>query len=434
LPIVVVEKWLVNGSSSWELTHPKFMMKFFINSLLMLGMFTSNGSLYGQTPPTIGANAGSFTLFTSVGALTNAGDSKVTGNIGTNSGAYSGFATTNLIGTAHIQNGVSSAAVADVSQAYDAFDLNACGTTLLSPLGRNSLTPGVYCTTGETSLAGDLTLDGQDNPNSIFIIKIGGAFSTASLSRILLINGASPANVYFRINGALTVGESASFTGIVISNGAIELLEAARFTGKALTTAGAVTLHNNLVNTAENPLPVTLTFFDAKILEGQNVLLNWNTTQESNSDHFEIQRSSDAKTWLAIGTVDAAGTVVKQSKYQYTDTPTSRGKLFYRLKMVDIDLTFAYSRIREVSQTGLSAPFIYPNPAYEKISLSADNKNAIERIQLINILGQSVYDQSQTKSFDLSGFIDISNLPAGLYLARLTDSFGVVSSSKVIKQ
>jgi len=75
-------------------------------------------------------------------------------------------------------------------------------------LGNNqTLTPNIYCTGAASTLTGNLTLDGQGNPNAVFIFKIDGAFAATTNTNILLINSANLRNVYWQINGAFTLGD-----------------------------------------------------------------------------------------------------------------------------------------------------------------------------------------------------------------------------------
>lgn len=89
-----------------------------------------------------------------------------------------------------------------------------------------------------------------------------------------------------------------------------------------------------------NPLPVTLTAFTAS-REGAITCLRWTTTSEIDSDHFEIERSANAKTWLKIGDVDCKKAKEVITHYSFNDSVTLPGIAYYRLKMVDDDGTFA---------------------------------------------------------------------------------------------
>jgi hypothetical protein len=94
-----------------------------------------------------------------------------------------------------------------------------------------------------STLTGNLTLDGQGDPKSIFIFKVDGAFATAALSNVLLINAANLRNVYWQINGAFTLGDSSVFRGNILVNGAITLNNNSIFFGRALSKTGAIIIN-----------------------------------------------------------------------------------------------------------------------------------------------------------------------------------------------
>ncbi|MGL6266817.1 MAG: T9SS type A sorting domain-containing protein, partial [Chitinophagaceae bacterium] len=125
---------------------------------------------------------------------------------------------------------------------------------------------------------------------------------------------------------------------------------------------------NQLVNqTVNNPLPVSLTSFSAKLDQDNNVKLDWSTASESNNKGFEIIRSTDAAKWLSIGFVEGSGTSSLSRTYSLVDKNLSSGKYFYRLKQVDYDGKFNYSNIIAIDVNGKLAYTLnqsYPNPSY----------------------------------------------------------------------
>ena len=194
-----------------------------------------------------------FALFAGVGAIHNDLASVVTGDIGTNAGAVDGFSGSpegTLIGQCHIADATTLQAKTDLNNLYAALDAKPCGTTLGNILGNNQiLTPGVYCINPPaSSLNGDLFLDAQLNPNAVFIIKVGGALSTAALSKVILQNGASEKNVFWLIDGAVSLGASSLFQGTFIGTGAINLTAGSTLVGRGLTKVGAISLSNCTVN------------------------------------------------------------------------------------------------------------------------------------------------------------------------------------------
>jgi len=203
--------------------------------------------------PVLGSTS-TFALFTSDGAFSNIGDQTyVTGNVGNHVGQFTAFTPGTLVGEKHVADAVSTIAALDVATAYsDLFSLT-CGEVIDTLLGTNQrLTPKVYCIGSASTLKGDLILDGQGNPNAIFVFKINGALSIATHSNVVLTNSASLKNIYWQIGGAFSLGESSVFRGTIIADGALNLLEGSSLLGRGLSKAGAISLHNNVVTLASN--------------------------------------------------------------------------------------------------------------------------------------------------------------------------------------
>ena len=205
--------------------------------------------------PNLGAAAG-FTLFTAAGAINNTGASVVTGDIGTNAGAFNGFPPGIVNGTVHVADATSIAASAAVFTDYTALSVIACGTVLTAGLGNGqTLTPDVYCNGAASTLNGNLTLDAQGDPNALFIFKINGAFATGAASNVILINGANINHVFWQLNGEFDLGANSTFRGVALVTGAINLLSGSYLYGKALTRAGAINLINNIANSVVVTVP-----------------------------------------------------------------------------------------------------------------------------------------------------------------------------------
>ncbi|MBK9107386.1 MAG: DUF3494 domain-containing protein [Saprospiraceae bacterium] len=201
----------------------------------------------------------SFALFTAAGAFNNNGATVITGDIGTNVGAFSGFPPGIVIGSIHISDPAAAQAAADVALVYSDLFGVMCDQVIGSTLGNGQvLGPDVYCIGAAATLNAELILDGQGDPNALFIFQINGALSTSTLSKVTLINGASICNVYWQVNGAFALGEGSVFRGTLVANGAISLLEASSLYGRALSTAGAISLFNNVVNISQRPIPSSI--------------------------------------------------------------------------------------------------------------------------------------------------------------------------------
>jgi hypothetical protein len=158
-------------------------------------------------------------------------------------------------------------------------------------------------------------------------------------------------------------------------------------------------------------LPVTLIDFKGKN-EGSNVLLSWTTSSETNSKHFEVQKSTNAQSWQSVGIVNAQGESASSIIYTFVDRSVGQVEALYRLKMVDSDGTFAYSKIVNVNFRRNRLSGIHPNPVSGKVFLSPEDLAQMEKIAVYDKSGKIVY---QTVEVNQDG-INVSQLAAGLYI------------------
>lgn len=188
-----------------------------------------------------------FTLYSVTGAISNAGISNVTGNIGTGTGAITGFGSPSILnGIIHNGNAVTTQAAVDLKNLIAQINNIATTNSTHAPaFGSETLTPGVYAVGGAGSIAGTLTLDAQGDSNALFIFKIGGAFTTGAGAKVVLINGASADNVFWLAKGAVAMAASTSISGNLIADvGAVSLGAGGELNGRMLSTTGAVSLYN----------------------------------------------------------------------------------------------------------------------------------------------------------------------------------------------
>ncbi|UAM98694.1 LruC domain-containing protein [Polaribacter litorisediminis] len=198
------------------------------------------------SPITLGSIA-NFAIFASAGAASSAGVSVITGNVGANVGAISGFGFPSVLnGIIENANIVTTQAVSDLNdlvvQIVNTVTTNSNHSAVF---GSETLTPGVYAIGAAASIAGTLTLDAEGDRNAQFIFKIGGAFTTAANAKVLLINGASPDNVFWLATGACAMAASTSISGNVIANpGAVSMGDNGKLNGRLLSVTGAVSMLN----------------------------------------------------------------------------------------------------------------------------------------------------------------------------------------------
>ena len=133
-------------------------------------------------------------------------------------------------------------------------------------------------------------------------------------------------------------------------------------------------------------LPVKLIAFTAKNHNGTNIL-NWQTASETNSDKFVIQRSADTKIFEDIAEIEATGESQSLIDYQYIDTAPLNGTNYYRLKQIDKDNSFTFSKIISVNIEAVLSEnkfYTYPNPI---------SNNHLKITGIDTILDYQVYTQ-----------------------------------------
>ena len=167
-------------------------------------------------------NLGSTVTFAVLGGstVTNTGPTIVNGNLGLSPGtAVTGFPPGSVAPpyAIHIADGPAVTAQSDLTVAYnDAATSNRDGgpvNVLPGDIGGLTLTPGLYNTASTLGITGTVTLNGQGNPNSVFVFQIGSALTTAVGSSVVLINGANAANIFWQVGSSATLGTNSIFNG-----------------------------------------------------------------------------------------------------------------------------------------------------------------------------------------------------------------------------
>jgi hypothetical protein len=187
---------------------------------------------------------------------------------------------------------------------------------------------------------------------------------------------------------------------------------------------------------AEAPLPSTLLFFNAAVFN-KKVQLNWRTASESNTDRFEVQRSSNGIKYETIGSVRAAGNSGTLKTYSYSDNTASGSQLYYRLRMVDIDNKENFSSIYRIrlGPGRIIIHNLYPRPAGLSIKMEWNSTvDADAGISVINVSGQQVLNRrvKALKGYNLTD-LDVGGLAKGQYMLRLQVADEILTE-KFIKQ
>jgi hypothetical protein len=375
-------------------------------------LFTA--SFFCQTP-NLGATR-TFAIFSAAGAIDNVGASKITGDVGTNVGAFNGFPPGTIDGNIHVADAVSAQAAIDVDLLYTYFVGLSCDSTISSTLGNNqNLVANTYCISTASSLNDTLILDGQNNSSAQFIFKINGAFTTSVYSTILLINQALAKNVYWQVNGLFNLGDNSQFKGTMITDGANSLLTNSSVEGRILSRAGAISLASNAVvmNFNDSPLPIELLTFKAQCLNNK-ALLKWQTASELNNDYFTLEKSFDNQKWTFIAKINAAGNSTSLQNYSFLMNNEESNKLtYFRLKQTDFDGHYSYSS-KIILENCVKSPLtfeLYPNPSNgtHYFNYSGDLSEFVS-LKIVNAIGE---DFKKFTCFQSE--INLRNYPAGAY-------------------
>jgi hypothetical protein len=229
-------------------------MKQILALLVVLG-FLAGDAAAAQPPVGLGT-ADDFAVLAGQ-TVTNAGPSAITGDVGVAPGAaVAGLLA--ITGVIHTADATAARAQADLTAAYN----DAAGRTPPAPVGGDlgglTLGPGVYGSASSLGLTGALTLDAQGDPNAVFVFQAGSTLTTASASRVNLVNGAQACNVFWQIGSSATLGTASAFAGNILALTSIAVNDGVTVQGRALARNGAVTLINDTITLAHCALGTTL--------------------------------------------------------------------------------------------------------------------------------------------------------------------------------
>ncbi|MEO8406390.1 MAG: T9SS type A sorting domain-containing protein, partial [Chitinophagaceae bacterium] len=193
-----------------------------------------------------------------------------------------------------------------------------------------------------------------------------------------------------------------------------------------------------IVQTNSFALPVNLLSFSAQ-LSNNDISVNWKTADELNNDHFELERSTDGKTFTSVATVPAltSGTIKNYDRTDINAALLNTSKLYYRLKIVSISGAVEYSNIIIVftDKSTKLVTGISPNPFTNYINVNLNMPaGGILVMKLTDLNGQIMLQQNvhAPKGFSTQVIKERTTLARGLYL--LTASFnGQLYSSRVVK-
>lgn len=291
-----------------------------------------------------------------------------------------------------------------------------------------------YVNIAQPTLGQIITLNGGSNPPVLSGKDEEDCTSGCTLDARNVVIDVIPNNADLLYNGVLVTA------GQLIINFNPNLLQV-QFTTATLGS-NMTEFFYSFVDSAGKKDPVTaiysinwLTLLPVKGLEltaikaGKNVMLNWKTLSEINSDHFEIERSIDGRNYVKVGSnMAAAGNSEAEKQYQSADDISSISKpvVYYRIKLLDKAGKYAYSNVATVKLPENGALVkVVPNPFISEITITVSvEQSSSFGIRMLDMSGRTISNNAQkiTRENPTVTLRNLSNLVRGMYIVEVTDT------------
>jgi hypothetical protein len=268
-----------------------------------------------------------------------------------------------------------------------------------------------------------VTLNGLDDLDNVIIVIYGtldlgnGKLRLNDASRVIIettgrLTGQNN-------NDQLTIGGEFKFKGSGVPQ-----------TGYSYADNTTGVYPNGFVLTTPSTLPVTFqSFYVAR--QGSNIQLNWVTSEEVNNKYYEVERSTDGRSWKQLAIILGAGTTSLISKYAYTDKNVTDAAVYYRIRQTDMNGAVHYSAIRTIrSSEKQQVANIYASSKQTiTVDFNSDVKNNVT-IQVISMNGHVVARQHfKQASYRLN--LNVMNAGAGVYAVQVSDGNGWSEVKKI---
>lgn len=178
-----------------------------------------------------------------------------------------------------------------------------------------------------------------------------------------------------------------------------------------------------------SPLPVTWKTFTAN-WQNDHTDLNWSTWSEQNCAFYEVEKSIDATSWIAIAQVKAKGNSAFENTYSASDKEVANGITYYRIKQTDRDGRYQYSATQTIYRENTLTFSLYPNPCTMTLHIQLPESSQTSLIEIYSIDGKKLIS---TETNETAHQIDIRPLSKGTYWLRVYNN-QKISTQKFIKQ
>lgn len=177
--------------------------------------------------------------------------------------------------------------------------------------------------------------------------------------------------------------------------------------------------------TVDAAMPLRLLNYNA-FKSGNCIKNTWQTANEVNVSHFNIQRSADGTLFTTIANIAANNNA--SNSYNYIDASPLLGVSYYRIECVDKDGKILYSSIKQINNNGKQEVAVYPNPVKNILHITGDD---IKQVEVLNAYGARILVKNINSN---SSELSLQGLSNGVYVIKVTGATGGVSMHKVIKE
>ena len=230
--------------------------------------------------------------------------------------------------------------------------------------------------------------------------------------------------------------DNSTFDMITFSSGVWANQELTALTLNIISGVNYIALDN--IAFASLILPIELIAFEGKDIDNK-IILNWQTATELNNERFEIEESQEGLEFEKIGEIAGSGTTLEQREYSFEVKSPKFGLSYFRLKQIDFDGQFEYSKIISVHfrKKGEHIGHFSPNPSKSGIvNLDyASNKNDEVSVSVFNMSGKLIVNQIQNiPSGENNLNFDFSKLNTGFYIVKIGNKIDLIHRKLTIEK
>ena len=173
-------------------------------------------------------------------------------------------------------------------------------------------------------------------------------------------------------------------------------------------------------------LPVELTFFNGEV-NNNEIILSWQTATEINNERFDIEYSTDGSAFETIEKINGAGDSFEQNNYRFQHNSPANGINYYRLKQVDFDGQFEYSKTISISLKTDNDWSLFPTRSQSEVTVEWEESFLANALEVIDLSGKVVFSKILDAE-EKHAQVSVINLPTGAYFIKISN--GRTISSK----